>query len=148
MKTVIAYASRHHGNTKMLTDAIAECCGVDVIDVASCERVDLSEYNCIGFASGIAYGKYYPQLLEFMEKNLPNEKRVFFLHTAGDPREAHNSAAKAIAEKKNCECLGTYFCKGYDTYGPFRLFGGIAKGHPNHEDIAGAVAFFEKIAAQ
>ena len=26
-------------------------------------------------------------------------------------------------------------CKGYDTFGPFKLFGGIAKGHPDEDDI-------------
>ncbi len=26
-------------------------------------------------------------------------------------------------------------CKGYDAFGPFKLFGGIAKGHPDEDDI-------------
>ncbi|MGB3985262.1 MAG: flavodoxin, partial [Limnochordia bacterium] len=38
--------------------------------------------------------------------------------------------------------LGTYGCRGFDTFGPFKLVGGIAKGHPNENDIAGAVKFF------
>ena len=32
MKTVIIYASVHHGNTKKLVERIAEKCGVDLID--------------------------------------------------------------------------------------------------------------------
>ena len=40
---------------------------------------------------------------------------------------------------------GKYSCKGYDTFGPFKLIGGIAKGHPNEKDLAGAVEFYQNI---
>lgn len=142
MKTAIAYVSEHHGNTKKLLDAIAVRYDVDLIDASAHETEDLTNYDRIGFASGVAFGKYYPQLLQFMERNLPAGKPVFFLHTAGDPRENHSAAAKTIAEARGCACLGVYFCRGFDTYGPFKLIGGIAKGHPNADEIAGAVRFY------
>lgn len=145
MKTAIVYVSTHHGNTKKLVDAIATCSDVSVIDAAVQKDHDLSIYDCIGFASGIAYSKYYPQMLKFIENNLPEGKKVFFIHTAGDPREKHNASAKAISDAKHCECLGTYFCKGFDTYGPFKLIGGIGKGHPDESEIAGAVEFYKKL---
>ena len=143
MKTAIVYASTHHGNTKKLADAIAAKHEVTLIDATSQKSADLNEYDLIGFASGIAYGKYYPQLLAFMEDNLPEGKQVFFLHTAGDPREGQNAAAKAIADARRCQCLGVYFCKGFDTYGPFRLIGGIAKGHPTDSETDAAVSFYQ-----
>ena len=145
MKTVIIYASLHHGNTKKIVDAIASKNDVTLFDVLSKDRIDLEEYDCIGIASGIAYGKYYPQMLKFVEENLPNGKKVFFIHTAGSPRENHNSAVKAVADSRGCACLGTYFTKGFDTYGPFKLVGGIAKGHPDSSEIQGATDFFDKI---
>ena len=37
------------------------------------------------------------------------------------------------------EFKSTYICKGYDTYGPFKLIGGIAKNHPNNDEIQRAV---------
>ncbi|MEE1099963.1 MAG: hypothetical protein U0K86_00580 [Agathobacter sp.] len=37
----------------------------------------------------------------------------------------------AIINNKNCPIIGKFSCKGYDTYGPFKLVGGIAKSHPN-----------------
>lgn len=143
MNTAIVYASTHHGNTKKLAEAIAAKCGATLVDAVAQKRADLKDYDLIGFASGVAFGKYYPQLLDFMRENLPEGKKVFFMHTAGDPREGHSAAAKAIADARGCECLGTYFCKGFDTFGPFKLLGGIAKGHPTDEEIAGAVAFYE-----
>lgn len=148
MKTAIVYVSTHHGNTKKLADAIAAKHEVTLIDAVTRKSADLNGFDLIGFASGVAFGKYYPQLLSFMENNLPEQKKVFFLHTAGDPREGHNAAAKAIADARHCPCLGTYCCKGFDTFGPFKLIGGIAKGHPTEEEIQGAVTFFASIQKQ
>ena len=129
----------------MLVDAIAGKYDVDVIDAASCETAGLDGYDLIGIASGVAYARYYPQLLTFLERNLPEGKKVFFLHTAGSPRENHNAAAKEIADARKCSCLGTFFCKGYDTYGPFKVIGGIAKGHPNQDEIASVIRFFGEL---
>jgi flavodoxin len=39
--------------------------------------------------------------------------------------------------------IGRFFCKGYDTFGPFKLIGGLAKGHPDDKDLENAVAFFK-----
>nr|WP_330379432.1 hypothetical protein [Butyrivibrio sp. AE2032] len=35
--------------------------------------------------------------------------------------------------------------KGYDTYGPFKLVGGIQKGHPTEDEIAEAVEFYKNL---
>ena len=37
--------------------------------------------------------------------------------------------------------IGKFGCKGYDTFGPFKLVGGIAKGHTDEEDIKNAKCF-------
>ena len=41
--------------------------------------------------------------------------------------------------------LGEFGCKGYDTFGPFKLVGGIAKGHPDQKDLAAARAFYRRL---
>ena len=140
--TVIVYASKHHGNTKKLLEAIAEQEDVELLDIAENEQYDLSDYDRIGIASDIAYGKYYPQMLKFLENNLPCDKDAFYIHTAGDPRENHADSAKKIAEEKNCRCLGVFYCKGFDTFGLFKLVGGINKNRPNTEDMEQAVQFY------
>ena len=40
---------------------------------------------------------------------------------------------------------GGYSCKGYDTFGPFKLIGGLAKGHPDASELEEARKFFEKL---
>ena len=44
---------------------------------------------------------------------------------------------------KKATIIGRFACKGYDTFGPFKLVGGIARGHPDDKDLADAVAFFK-----
>ena len=50
-----------------------------------------------------------------------------------------------ILSEKSASIVGKYSCKGYDTYGPFKLMGGIAKGHPTDSEIEDAVKFYESI---
>ena len=50
---------------------------------------------------------------------------------------------RKIAKKKHCRELGAYHCLGFDNFGPFKLVGGIAKGHPTEKEIADAVKFYQ-----
>lgn len=145
MNTVIVYYSKHHGNTRKLLDAIAEKNDVTLIDVVAQPGADLSAYDRIGIASGIYYSNFARQILSFAEKHLPENKEVFYIYTHGAPGGNFLKAVREIAAKKNCREIGEYRCQGYDTFGPFKLVGGIAKGHPTVEEIAGAVAFYEKL---
>lgn len=145
MKTAIVYYSKHHGNTKMLIDAIAKSYEVQLIDAENSAVTSLLDYDMIGFASGVYFSSYHKSVLEFAEKYLPTGKKVFFIHTGGLPIENNNAAIKKITDEKNSLYLGTYYCKGYDTYGPFKLVGGVAKGHPDSDDINGAVEFYKSL---
>lgn len=143
MSTAIVYFSQHHGNTKKLLDAIAAQEEVTLINVVENKTADLAAYDRIGFASGIYYSSFAKQILAFAERNLPEGKDVFFLNTCGAPTGTYFNAIRKITEAKCCRELGAYQCRGYDTYGPFKLVGGIAKGHPNEEEIKGAVSFYQ-----
>lgn len=71
MKTAIVYASVHHGNTKKIVDEIAKDQNVDLVDATQVKEKDLTEYDAIGFASGIYYGKFHQAVLNFVAVNLP-----------------------------------------------------------------------------
>lgn len=143
MKTAIIYYSKHNGNTKKLLDAIAAKNEVTLIDVTADPATDLSGYDRIGFASGIYYSKFHKTLLKYADEHLPAGKPVFFIYTCGAEKEGYTRSIAEIAERKNAEILGSFGCLGLDTFGPFKLVGGIAKGHPDSTDLAGAVAFYE-----
>lgn len=142
MKTLIVYHSEHHGNTKKLLDAIAAQEGVTLVEAGDASKVDVSSYDLVGLASGIYYQKFHKDVLNWAEQNLPQGKRVFFLYTYGVKRNGYLDAIKQIAVSKGAKIVGSYGCPGFDTFGPFKLIGGIAKGRPNGEDIAGFKEFF------
>lgn len=83
MRKAIVYASVHHGNTEKLVKGIAEECQVDLIDAVKQPDADLSSYDMIGFASGIYFSKFHQSILEFAEKNLPDDKKIFLICTYG-----------------------------------------------------------------
>ncbi|MBR3334116.1 MAG: flavodoxin [Clostridia bacterium] len=143
MKTAIVYYSEHHGNTKKLLDAIAAKHDVTLISVTNPQETDLTGYDRIGLASGIYYNSYAKQLLAYAQEHLPEGREVFYIFTHGAPKGTFLTAVRRIAEAKRCREAGSYHCRGFDTFGPFKLTGGIAKGHPTEEEISGAVSFYE-----
>lgn len=143
MKTAIVYYSRHHENTKKLLDAIAAKNDVTLIDVTSNPETDLSGYDRIGFASGIYYSKFHKTLLEYAEKNMPEGKPTFFIYTYGAEKAGYTKAITEAVSKRHAKILGEFGCFGFNTFGPFKLIGGIAKGHPDQSELANAVAFYQ-----
>ncbi len=141
MKTAIVYHSSHHGNTKKLVDAIAQGNDVTLIDASAQGRADLTGYDLIGFASGIYGWKFHRDVLRFAEENLPEGKKVFFLCTYGG--RPSTKAISEVVKAKSAVEVGQFGCQGYDTFGPFKLVGGIGKGHPDETDLENARRFFQ-----
>lgn len=145
MKTAICYYSRHHGNTLKILQTMAQEGEVELIDVTAQETAQLEEYDCIGFASGIYGFEFQKTVVEFARQYLPAGKPVFFVYTYGGVKGTGSKAVGEIAKAKECPVLGEFSCKGYDTFGPFKMVGGIAKGHPDTQDLDNARRFFRQI---
>ena len=145
MKTAIVYYSKHHGNTKKLLDAIAAENEVTLMDVTAQPAADLADYDRIGFASGIYYTSFAKQLLAYAEEHLPEGKDVFYIYTHGAPKGDFLKAIREIAAKKKCREIGEYRCQGFDTFGPFKLVGGLAKGHPTESEIQAVADFYRQL---
>ena len=118
---------------------------MELIDVTAVKTVDLSGYDRIGFASGIYFGAFARQIQIFAAENLPEGKQIFLIETCGSPRKGYFSAMEKIAEGKSCRVIGRYECLGFDTFGPFRLVGGLQKGHPTEDEIRKAVEFYQNL---
>lgn len=130
MKTAICYLSCHHGNTRKVVEAMAQAGGADLIDVRTRQAVRLEEYDRIGFASGIYGFEMHKAVASFARQYLPAGKPVFFVYTYGGAKGTGAKVLAQIAAEKGCPVLGEFSCKGYDTFGPFKLVGGLAKGAP------------------
>lgn len=145
MKTAIVYYSYHHGNTEKVVKAMTVNHDVTLIDAAKIKAADLSEYDMIGFASGIYFSSFHKSVLSFARENLPCGKKVFFVYTCGAKKDTYTKSIKEIALKKSAKIMGEYGCLGFDTYGPFKLVGVIAKGHPDNDELCAAVKFYNDI---
>ncbi len=145
IKTAIVYYSKHHGNTKKLLDAIAAAEDVTLIDVTEQADADLTSFDRIGFASGIYFSSFAKQILSYADDHLPEGRNVFYIYTHGAPVGGFLKSIREIAAKKHCRELGAFHCLGFDTFGPFRLVGGIAKGHPTEKEIGDAVKFYQEL---
>ena len=118
---------------------------VALIDVTSAGEMDLTEYDRIGIASGVYYNSFAKQVLSYAKNCLPEGKPVFFVYTHGAPKVVPLKEVRKITQAKHCPELGAYHCQGFDTFGPFKLVGGLAKGHPTKDETEAAVRFYQEL---
>ena len=145
-KAAIIYASVHHGNTEKVVTAMAHDMPVTLFKVEQAEHIDFSEYDCIGFASGIYAGRCHRSIYAFL-KNHRHElpKQTFAVGTSGVGKGKYAKKFADYLAKNGFTVLGEFECKGFDTFGPFKLFGGLGKGHPDDKELADGVVFIKKI---
>lgn len=150
-RTVILYRSKHHGNTKKLVDAlVAAHPEIDTIDVATLgkeEYPDLSPYHIIIVGSGIYYTKFDKDVLRVCDHCLRDGDNVIGLMTYGGAAKFNGGDLDGVCRMKMATLMCTYGCPGFDTFGPYKLVGGMNKGRPNQEDIDGAIEFYDKFLA-
>ncbi len=143
-KTAIIYHSEHHGNTKKVVEAIAAAHAVELVKAEEAAGMDFSGFDVIGFASGIYMSGFHSSLVSLADSARLRGKKAFVIYTSGSGSAKYAAAFTSKLEAAGSTVLGVYHCKGYDTFGPFKLIGGIAKGHPTEEEISGAVKFCEQ----
>jgi flavodoxin len=142
MKTLIVYASVHHQNTEKVAKVMAEELGADLAPIGQAQPETLTAYDLIGFGSGIYGRKIHKTLRQFIEA-LPTltEKQAFIFSTRGGKEVQGHDALKEMLLNRGLSITGEFSCKGWDTVGPLKLFGGINKGRPNEDDLEEARVF-------
>ena len=144
MKTLIICFSYHHKNTDKIASVFAKTFEAEVKMPSEVDPKGLSEYDLVGFGSGISFGNHYKVLLDLAEK-LPvvTNKKAFIFSTSGQKGNGpkfHRKLRK-ILESKGFSFVGEFNCAGFDTYGALKIVGGIQKGHPNGDDLKQAETF-------
>ena len=146
---VIVCTSLHHGNTRKVAEAMAAACGGRVLEPGD-EALRLAE-DCalLGVGSGIFFGHHHKTALDFAGSLGAGRGRPAFIFSTsgtGDRparlagRDYHRRMRAALLER-GFNIAGEFSCRGYDTYGPWRIFGGFSRGHPNEQDLRDAQAF-------
>ena len=112
MRTIILYASRHHGNTKKLVDAIVEAHPeIDTLDVRSLgknEYPDLHEYHLIGVATGIYYSEIDKDMARVLTNVLQPQDKVFGLMTYGGKNKWYGKDIDGICRMRQAIFMGVY----------------------------------------
>lgn len=145
MKTAICYYSTHHGNTLQVARAMTRGYDVDFFDLSTQREAALADYDLVGFASGIYGFAFHPSVVAFARKYLPQGKAVFFVYTYGIAKGTGAKEIAKVSREKSARILGEFSCRGYNTFGPFKLMGGSGKGRPTQEDFHRAGDFFKNI---
>lgn len=146
-KTVIFYYSKHHGNTKKVVEAMKKQGEVTLVELPLKKKVSLEQYDLIGFASGIYMGKFHDsikKLIKEMEKQLQG-KETFLIYTSGSKSKKAEEEIKEELKAAGSKVQGAFRCKGYDTYGIFKMIGGLNRNHPNEKDLNNAEEFIKEL---
>ncbi|MFE9580368.1 flavodoxin family protein [Nocardia sp. NPDC006044] len=152
MKAIIVCTSVSHGNTRRIADLMGQVLAARVVTPDQIDAAELDGYDLVGFGSGIFLGSFHAQLREFVE-GLPEQPRraAFIFATSGFPEARFQRFSRPLAkllEQKGFEVTGSFSCRAFDTYAPFKIVGGIRKDRPNGADLAAARAFAERLRAR
>ncbi|MCF7924870.1 MAG: flavodoxin family protein [Candidatus Izimaplasma sp.] len=151
-KTLIICYSYHHNNTLKITNVIADTMNAKVITLEEINNVDLTEYDLIGFGSGIDSGKHYKPLLS-LAKNLSqvSHKPSFIFSTSATQGkrkvDKDHSTLRSILTTKGYTIIAEFSCKGFNTNSFLKHFGGMNKGKPDVNDLKDAKAFANDLKA-
>lgn len=147
LRTLIIYSSVHHGNTEKVAKVIAETLHCEMLKAETVDAGDiLKNYDLIGFGSGIYAGKFHKSMFDLIDllPNMPLTK-AFVFSTSGIGKKSYNKQMKSKLEEKTFKIIGDFACRGFDTFGPFKFIGGLAKGRPNLHDLHVAKTFAQKL---
>lgn len=150
MKKVILFChSVHHKNTLKIANAICASCQAELIELPCTQPIDLSQYDLIGFASGIYLSDFARPLYDFTQqlKGLAG-KTCFTVFTSGSKSDQYDQKFIHMLKEKGAHTAFRFNCRGFDTYGPFKLVGGLQKGHPDENDLASAARFGKQIVGE
>jgi flavodoxin len=151
MTTMIVTSSKSpHGNTRRVADALGEVLDARVLSPEQATPDVLAQADRIGFGSGI-YWLNFDERLAACVRSLPDMTGhdAFVFATSGLPEPPFRRYTRTLGrvlEAKGFRVAGTFTCRGVDTWGPFKLFGGVGKGRPNDSDLTAARAFATQLA--
>lgn len=148
MNSLIILFSYHHNNTEKIAKVIGGVLGAEIKTPNQTDPNSISNYDLIGFGSGIYFGKNHKVLLDFADKMPKVEnKKAFIFSTSGqaDNMTKFHRKLREKLQSKGFTIVSEFNCVGFDTYALMKIVGGIQKGRPNEDDLKQAEAFAENL---
>lgn len=151
-KTLVICSSVHHRNTARVAERIAEVLHAEVAAPEAVPYTILDDYDLVGFGSGVYYGRFHAALRDWL-RGLPAaavaRRPAFVFSTSGLSclwRLWHRPFTRELA-RRGFAVRGEFHCRGFDSWGPLWIAGGINRRHPDDRDLDRAAAFARRIAA-
>ena len=145
-KFLVIYNSVHHGNTEKIAKAMVDVLEAKLVKPQEVDVDTIVDYDLIGFGSGIYVGKHHKSILKLVDRiPFQKNKKSFIFSTSGMKEggifNRFNKPLKEKLSEKGFRIMGEFSCRGYDTFGPFKVVGGVNKGRPNDQDLKKAEDF-------
>ncbi len=146
MNSLLVCKSIHHSNTLKISEVMAEEMDAEILPPEEVDVETIKQYDVIGIGSGIYFGKHHRSIFEFVRRiDSFSGKHVFVYYTSGFTKfpvlkEFEKSLVDELL-KKNASISASFSCRGWNTYGLFKIGGGRSKGHPSSEDLENARQF-------
>jgi flavodoxin len=145
MRAVVVCVSVSHGNTAKVAGVIARELAAEVEEPETAGS-RLGGCDLLGVGSGIIAMAFHPRLRRFVRDlpAAPPGAKAFVFWTSGSrslPLWPYGRRMSADLEAKGYNVIGSFSCRGWDTWWPLRLVGGINKGRPNDADLDAARKF-------
>ncbi|MGR4878155.1 flavodoxin family protein [Streptomyces sp. LARHCF249] len=148
MKAVIVCVSVSHGNTRRVADTMARVLDGKVVSPEEADLEELADADLVGFGAGVFYSRLHPRLTDFARSLPTGRGRAFVFATSGLPElplAPFTRPLVQLLEGKGFEVDGSFSCRAFDTWAPFKLVGGINRERPNIGDLTAARAFAERL---
>ncbi|WP_404962573.1 flavodoxin family protein [Streptomyces sp. 147326] len=144
MKTLLVCTSVSHGNTRRVAEAMADVLDARVVAPQEAAVADPAGYDLVGFGSGVFSQRMHHDLLGFVRAVPASPGRAFVFATSGLPQLPFAPFTRPLVRLlrgKGFAVEGTFTCRAFDTWAPFRPVGGTNKHRPNEDDLTAARAF-------
>ncbi|MGD0451048.1 MAG: flavodoxin family protein [Candidatus Bathyarchaeia archaeon] len=144
MSSLIILFSYHHKNTEKVAQVIAKTLDAEIKKPEQTDPNSLTNYDLLGFGSGIYFRHHHKVLLQFVDK-IPQaaNKKAFIFSTSGQTGNMQKFH-KQLKEKllaKGFNIVSEFNCAAFDTFGLLKIVGGLNKERPNEDDLEKAKEF-------
>ncbi len=149
-KSLILCKSIPHQNTAQIARVMAEVLNADVACPEEFPHTSLGNHELVGFGSGVYYGRLHAALYAWLH-GLPDcreaLKPAFVFSTSGLPflSKIWHARLKKLLGRKGFDVVGEFSCRGFDTWGPLWLAGGLNRKHPDERDLERAREFAKRL---
>lgn len=147
MRILIIYYSKYKNNTEKIAQVFAKNIDCELINIANDNRLNIEEYDLIGFGSGVYRESLTPKLFNLVDTLNLKDKEVFVFSTSGVGLKFYNRRLIKLLKSKGAIIKGSFACKGsfiaseFTNKKIFNYIGRLSLGHPNVKDRKRAEKF-------